>query len=294
SEVFNSLASDYTDGESVGPTPTPFKALAQRASERTNRSMEIQDIQRSTSVVNGSNGTGLLVLKFQWTNFARVENGTLHVGDVFGSPWNLAKNQRLIIQPPTGYSVNSVQPSTAVNDGVLEWTGPQSFAQYEPSVTYVPGDSTPPTTTTTPSPPVNEEQMNLGDIFLFIIALFIGGLIAYAWTRRDSIQDIMSSEEEEEKVGDDHASSRKGGDEEKVDEEDLLSDEEKIERMLRKQGGRMRQAEIVEQTGWSNAKVSQLLSDMDDADQVDKLRIGRENLITLVEESEENEEPGSQ
>jgi hypothetical protein len=64
-------------------------------------------------------------------------------------------------------------------------------------------------------------------------------------------------------------------------EEELLSDEERVERLLRSNGGRMRQADIVTETGWSNAKVSQLLSSMDEADRVDKLRIGRENLISL-------------
>jgi uncharacterized membrane protein len=49
----------------------------------------------------------------------------------------------------------------------------------------------------------------------------------------------------------------------------------------------MKQANIVKETNWSNAKVSQLLSSMDEAGRVDKLRIGRENLITLPDE-----EPG--
>jgi uncharacterized membrane protein len=40
----------------------------------------------------------------------------------------------------------------------------------------------------------------------------------------------------------------------------------------------------VDETGWSNAKVSQLLSAMDEADRIDKLRIGRENLISLPDE----------
>jgi len=64
-------------------------------------------------------------------------------------------------------------------------------------------------------------------------------------------------------------------------DETLLSDEERIERLLERNGGRMRQADIVDETGWSNAKVSQLLSSMAEADQVDKLRIGRENLISF-------------
>ena len=65
---------------------------------------------------------------------------------------------------------------------------------------------------------------------------------------------------------------------------ELLSDEERVERMLRHNGGRMKQADIVTETNWSNAKVSQLLSSMADEGRVDKLRIGRENLITLPDE----------
>ncbi len=62
---------------------------------------------------------------------------------------------------------------------------------------------------------------------------------------------------------------------------ELLSDEERVERLLRANGGRMKQASIVEETGWSDAKVSQLLSSMADEDRIDKLRLGRENLISL-------------
>ena len=64
-------------------------------------------------------------------------------------------------------------------------------------------------------------------------------------------------------------------------DEALLSDEERVERLLERNGGRMRQADIVDETGWSNAKVSQLLSSMAEDGQVDKLRIGRENLISF-------------
>jgi uncharacterized membrane protein len=46
----------------------------------------------------------------------------------------------------------------------------------------------------------------------------------------------------------------------------------------------MKQSRIVEETRWSTAKVSQLLSSMADEGRVEKLRIGRENLISLPEE----------
>ena len=64
----------------------------------------------------------------------------------------------------------------------------------------------------------------------------------------------------------------------------LLSDEERVERLLEANGGRMRQADIVDATGWSDAKVSQLLSAMTDSGRVQKLRLGRENLISLPEQ----------
>ncbi|MEF8937751.1 MAG: hypothetical protein V5A32_07330, partial [Halovenus sp.] len=74
-------------------------------------------------------------------------------------------------------------------------------------------------------------------------------------------------------------------------DEELLSDEERVERLLSKNGGRMKQANIVKETDWSNAKVSQLLSSMEEEDRIDKLRIGRENLISFPDEdiTESNE-----
>ncbi|WP_240148856.1 hypothetical protein [Halorubellus sp. JP-L1] len=74
------------------------------------------------------------------------------------------------------------------------------------------------------------------------------------------------------------------GDDDGIDEA-LLSDEERVLRLLEGNGGRMKQANIVSETGWSNAKVSQLLSGMHDDDEIQKLRIGRENLIALPEEN---------
>ena len=82
------------------------------------------------------------------------------------------------------------------------------------------------------------------------------------------------------------ATAAAGGDpiDEAGEETELLSDEERVERLLEENGGRMKQANIVSETGWSNAKVSQLLSAMDEDGRIDKLRIGRENLISLPDE----------
>jgi hypothetical protein len=66
-----------------------------------------------------------------------------------------------------------------------------------------------------------------------------------------------------------------------VSEEDLMSDEERVVSLLEDHGGRMKQVNIVEETGWSKSKVSMLLSEMEDDGTISKLRVGRENIVSL-------------
>jgi uncharacterized membrane protein len=80
------------------------------------------------------------------------------------------------------------------------------------------------------------------------------------------------------------AGAAEAADDDEIDEA-LLSDEERVLRLLEGNGGRMKQANIVTETGWSNAKVSQLLSGMHEDEDIQKLRIGRENLIALPDEN---------
>ena len=67
-----------------------------------------------------------------------------------------------------------------------------------------------------------------------------------------------------------------------ISDEELLSDEDRVISMLEERGGRMKQVKIVEETGWSKSKVSMLLSDMEEDQQLSKLRVGRENIVSLA------------
>jgi predicted transcriptional regulator len=60
-----------------------------------------------------------------------------------------------------------------------------------------------------------------------------------------------------------------------------LSDKDVVVDILEKNDGRMKQARIVDRTGWSKSKVSMLLSEMEDEGDISKLRVGRENIISL-------------
>lgn len=59
------------------------------------------------------------------------------------------------------------------------------------------------------------------------------------------------------------------------------SDSEIVTDILEDNDGRMKQAKIVDETGWSKSKVSMVLSDMEDEGDISKLRVGRENIISL-------------
>lgn len=60
----------------------------------------------------------------------------------------------------------------------------------------------------------------------------------------------------------------------------VLTSQERVIELLESNGGRMRQTRIVEETGWSKAKVSMLLSEMESEGTISKLRVGRENIIS--------------
>lgn len=64
-------------------------------------------------------------------------------------------------------------------------------------------------------------------------------------------------------------------------DEEFLTDREKVQRLIRENGGRMKQSKIVDSVDWSKAKVSRLLAELEDEGRITKLRLGRENLVCL-------------
>ncbi|WP_228546427.1 helix-turn-helix transcriptional regulator [Halegenticoccus tardaugens] len=63
--------------------------------------------------------------------------------------------------------------------------------------------------------------------------------------------------------------------------ERVPTDKDRIRQLVEDHDGRVKQSQIVEQVDWSKAKVSRLLSKLDEEGEITKLRIGRENLICL-------------
>jgi hypothetical protein len=309
--AFDDLAAEFERGDAdVGFSIDTFLRANREANATVDRSMGIRNIERTVTVVEeaGGNATGRLTLAFTWTDFATVGDETYRFGSAFNTSdgtWlpGLAADQRLVVSPPAGYEIDTV-PVPVVN-GALEWEGPDSFEPSDVSATYVrdtpptPGSPTP-TPTPTPTLTGTTPPDRPGGSGLWLVGGGVGGLLLLAvavvlFRRRsddgpapgpatgDGGEAGGGATTDTAPDGDGAAAAGATDDEPEPDPE-LLSDEERVERLLERNGGRMKQANIVSETGWSNAKVSQLLSAMDEAGRVNKLRIGRENLISLPDE----------
>jgi uncharacterized membrane protein len=290
-ESFEQSEEDFPVGVEV------FERAAGEASTATGREMSIESTERNAVVVNdtvegNATGYGELRVSFTWTSFARIgENETMYVGDAFNTTdgtWlpGLERDQTLIIRSPPGYGSPTTSPIGA-EEGDLRWEGPQTFEPGYFQIEYQPRTTGPIDTGTDIS-----TVLLVGALIFSIAALVLGlyllwrrhgdGSPVSTVTNSEPTGDEPTSEPDTETESESETPGGVGTDEEPDPE--LLSDEERVEYLLEQNGGRMKQANIVKETGWSNAKVSQLLSSMEEEDRVDKLRIGRENLISLPDE----------
>ncbi|WP_410765854.1 helix-turn-helix transcriptional regulator [Haloferax sp. DFSO60] len=290
--AFEQLAREYESGETdVGLDGELFERVASSAEEQTGRSMSIENVTRQGTV---QNDTGVLRLSFTWTNFLERTNSGLQLGDAFlaesDEPWltSLRANQNLTIQTPPGYAVNST--SLPIRNNAIVVEGPRTFqSPNELEVSY----------RSTGTGAFDSQWILIG---AGVVALFAVAAVLYVRRRPENGDGPASAVASER--NDDPPERRDeplegpiaepDQDESEDDQEtgidlDLLSDEERVEFMLEQSGGRMKQANIVKETGWSDAKVSQLLSSMADEGRVEKLRLGRENLISLPDENEVTE-----
>lgn len=63
----------------------------------------------------------------------------------------------------------------------------------------------------------------------------------------------------------------------------ILSDEDRVLRLVESHGGRVKQSTLSDELAWSHAKVSLLVSSLTEDDKLGKVRIGRHNLLMLPE-----------
>lgn len=247
-----------------------------RAENVTGRPMEAISFSRSATVEEqaqeGQNATlGIVEMSFVWTNATVRENGRIVLGDVFEGGLYLAQAQSLVVMAGQDLRFTSVSPmesavmsnSTLNGSESVTWTGELQFADRRPRAVFE-------HTTRQSGLPTDLTWMMIG---LLVALLGVGA--ALLWRQVGTTNGTRPGELDRAETG-----------ESAISDEELLSDEARVEQLLAENGDRMKQVDIVEATGWSKAKVSTLLSEMAEEGTISKLRIGRENIITLEREEE--------
>jgi len=265
-------------------------ALVANGENTTGRSMAATNFTRGAHLEGLNDNLGVVEMTFTWTNFARVDGDRVSVGDLFDGGLYVGENQRFVLRAGPGLHFTSVSPdpyamsgSTLATSDTVTWTGPRDFTDEHPSaeLTAAPvttagttgeGDIT--TTETTNGAPGGKSGSNGPSWFvalaLLVVLAMVGG--GYLWYRDTGTATTTDDGDH----GDDGSTPAPA-----VSDAEMLSDEQRVKNLLEDHGGRMRQVQIVDETDWSKSKVSMLLSDMEEDGELSRLRVGRENVVSL-------------
>ncbi|WP_418283959.1 DUF7345 domain-containing protein [Halorubrum sp. DTA46] len=309
-ERFRSNTSRYLD-----PFANRMTGVVAAANESSDREMRATDFEADTSIQEVPRRWGVVNFRFTWTGFAAVNGDAVVVGDVFDGGFFIGDDDALAIAVPDGYAIAEVSPTPdEIDDGVSEWRGREDFADGHPSVRAAPATTVDGGSSETGGDGVLASNapilVALGG--LFIVAALALGAFAVRTGRiglggdadSDSPAAAPSTNggvDTEQRGEDDSGAAAKGsgretaelrGDravaaEESADSGEidpaLLTDEDRVTRVLSEENGRMKQSAVVDALGWSKSKTSRVLSRMADDGEIEKLRIGRENVIDLVD-----------
>jgi hypothetical protein len=287
------------------------EALTASGSEATGREMAATDFSRE-AFVNDLGNQGVVEMSFRWDGFARAEGDRVVVGDVFDGGLYIRADQRLVFShgPELAFAEaapdpDSVSGGTLADSESVTWSGERSFTDGRPRLVLSPasttgtpdgGDGGDGGTATSTTGGVNGGSDGGGDGLLGLVGLLVvvilglGAAYAYRSGALGGETDAGGSggaggtaaTTSEKDEGSDAAAEAEPEPEPEpaVSDEMLLSDEDRVMKLIEENGGRMKQVNIVDETDWSKSKVSMLLSDMEEDELISKLRVGRENIIS--------------
>lgn len=239
-------------------------SLVNDAADLSQREMSVDSLE-TTTIGDPQSRTTKYV--FTWLNFSAVQDGKTTIGDVF-----LVNNffSRLygdgtlqIIYPPA-HTVRSVTPTPNERDDnlrSLEWLGTQFLTNGEPQITLAPPSSSP-----SPEPTAGNGDSQLyvlvGTGFAVVASALLVSFYAVRRRKRKATEDA-AVKLQEGTLGE--------------------SEEEKIVKILRANGGSAFQSAITEQLRFSKAKTSQLLTALEKKGVVRRYKKGRDKIVTLAE-----------
>ena len=276
-QAFEDLEADIQENTSVylGRFSDRMNATVDSAETATGRAMTIDNFSVRTNTSKGFDRTyGLVTYSATWANFAAVSEDQIQVGDALAGLF-IDEETEFRVQWDSAYELDTVEPEpNEITAGSVTWSGPLEFGENEPSVTLVPATEDT-TTESTTSQPADEGGVPW---LLIIVALGLLALFGGGWFWRTGDGSLG--------VGGPPSGTPAGQEPPETAEEpapppELLSNEERVEQYLESVGGRAKQQEIVDALEWTEAKTSQVLSDMQENGTIEKFRIGRENVVKI-------------
>lgn len=274
--AFESLQSDIADDPAAytDPFAERIRRTVATAENTTNREMAADSFSVDTETQSLGREYGIVTYRFTWKNFATTTDDELRAGDAIDG-FFLDDQTRLRMQWPDGYTVDSVSPDADERpDNAAVWDGDSTdFVTGEPRIVVAAGGS----------------GLTPGMLIGIIIVILLAGVGGWFYQRRDSDDrppataaatntDPATDADTDPGRTDPEADTATAADDEPDPE--LLSNEEQVLRLLDQHGGRMKQKQVIEELGWTDAKTSKVVSGLREDGQIDSFRIGRENVLT--------------
>ncbi len=273
---FRNNTSDYLD-----PFRDRITGVVASAADATGREMNATGFAASTRIQELPRRWGVVTYRFRWSNFAVQQERSLVVGDVFEGGLFIAANDTLVVESPSGYAITAVDPGPDRRDsGVVSWEGRESFDDGRPRVVFSPATSAGTDGSPSSSPTETTAPSSLPGWWRALAALALVAavaLLALRWRRSAGGGDSAPAGDAER--GTAAAGAAAGAN--AADDAAVLTDEERVVQFLEAEGGRTRQAAVAEAFDWSDSKTSRVLGRMTEDGTVSKVRIGRENLVSL-------------
>jgi len=284
-DQFNTFADRFENNETELYTNFREDAqlLTQLGSDATGREMSASNFQRSASV-DPAQSQGTVRMSFRWSNFADTSDGRVIISDVFEGGFYIADGQSMVIERADSLRYLDVRPEPATQSdpeslatsASVSWIGERFFNDSRPYVVLGPPSAVQDDPDGTPAGETSSSGM-----FVIALAVLALGAVAVAAWRSGAAAAILGSDDDD---GDTATTTSESAPDPSPEAEEFLDDSDRVVRLLEENGGRMKQVDIVERTEWSKSKVSMLLSDMEDDGEISKLRVGRENIISLAGE----------
>jgi hypothetical protein len=315
--AFESLRSDIErNGTAYTATfAERMRATADAAENATGREMAVRDVSVRTARQQLPQEYGVVTYRFEWVGFAETTAGELVVGDALAGLF-LDRQTTLVVAWPDAYAPTRVSPDPDERrDAAVAWVGPLEFDAGQPTVALS-TDAVDGRTDTASG--VGDGAGGAGDDgarndagtpllpALGVVALLAGVAVAVVWWRsrdRDAVVpspgagggdvdgEAAAGRPDEpagttpappaDGTGTDDGPAGDTGDAAEPWADELLSNEERVELLLEHNDGRMKQQAIASELEWSDAKTSQVIGKMRDADAVETFRLGRENVVSL-------------